>query len=82
MPQQALRFSYRGRELKQKFVPAFICYEKLIVEIKAVSRLTDQHRAQVINYLNASGYELGILVNFGGHPKLAWERLVHTRKKS
>ena len=80
VPQQELRLFYRGKELKQKFIPDFICYGKIIVEIKAVSKLTDEHRAQVINYLNATGYELGILVNFGGHPKLEWERLVHTKK--
>ncbi|MDA1232486.1 MAG: GxxExxY protein [Planctomycetota bacterium] len=82
VPRQELRLYYRGKELKQKFVPDFICYEKIILEIKAVSRLTDEHRAQVINYLNATGYELGLLVNFGGHPKLEWERLVHTEKKT
>ncbi|XZE52398.1 GxxExxY protein [Planctomycetaceae bacterium SH139] len=79
---QELRLFYRGTELKQRFIPDFICYEKIIVELKAVSKLTDEHRAQLINYLNATGYELGILVNFGGHPKLEWERLVHTKCKS
>ncbi len=82
LPQQQLRLFYRGKELKQKFIPDFICYGKIIVEIKAVSKLTDEHRAQIINYLNATGYELGILVNFGGHPRLEWERLVHTVKKT
>ncbi len=82
VPQQELRLYCRQKELRQKFIPDFICYGKVIVEIKAVSKLTDEHRAQVINYLNATGYELGILVNFGGYPKLEWERLVHTRPKS
>jgi len=82
VPQQALRLFYREKELKQKFIPDFICYGKIILEIKAVSKLTDEHRAQVINYLNATGFELGLLVNFGGHPKLEWERLVHTVKKT
>ena len=80
--QQELRLFYRGGELKQKFVPDFICYGKVIVEIKAVSKLGDEHRAQVINYLNATGYQLGLLINFGGHPKLEWERLVLTTKKT
>ncbi len=77
---QALQLFYRGQELKQKFIPDFVCYGKIIVELKAVNRLADEHRAQVINYLNATGYELGILVNFGGHPKLEWERLAHTNR--
>jgi GxxExxY protein len=79
--QQTLRLFYRGKELKQKFIPDFICYGRIIVEIKAVSKLTDEHRAQVINYLNATGYELGVLINFGSHPRLEWERLVHTKTK-
>ncbi len=82
LPRQQLRLFYRNKELKQKFIPDFICYSKIIVEIKAVSQLTDEHRAQVINYLNATGFELGLLINFGGHPRLEWERLVHTVKKS
>jgi GxxExxY protein len=80
VPQKELQLTYRGRTLRQKFIPDFICYGKIILEIKAVSKLTDEHRAQVINYLNATGYQLGLLVNFGGHPKLEWERLVCTKK--
>src|SRR6056297_3496662 len=76
---EALRLFYRGRELKQKFIPDLICYGKVIVELKAVDKIMDEHRAQVINYLNATGYRLGVLVNFGGHPKMEWERLVHTK---
>ncbi len=79
--QQELSLSYRGRRLKQVYKPDFVCFEKIIVEIKAVSALTDEHRAQVINYLHATGYQLGILVNFGAYPKLQWERLVCTGKK-
>ena len=73
-PPQTLQ--YRGRTLVQTFSPDFICYEKIILEIKAVSALCDEHRAQVLNYLSATGYRLGLLVNFGHHPKLEWERIV------
>ena len=82
LSQDALRLYYRGRELQQKFIPDFICFDKIIVEIKAVRQLEDEHRAQVINYLNATGYKLGVLVNFGGYPKLEWERLVYTKNRS
>jgi GxxExxY protein len=81
LAQQQLRLFYRGRELKQKYIPDFICFGKIIVELKAVSKLIDEHRAQVINYLHATGFELGLLVNFGGYPKLEWERLVCTKKR-
>ena len=67
---------YRGRTLVQTFSPDFICYEKIIVEIKAVSALVDEHRAQVLNYLSAIGCELALLVNFGHYPRLEYERLL------
>jgi GxxExxY protein len=74
--QAELALLHKGRPLKQKYVPDFILYEKIILEIKAVSELADSHRAQVHNYLKATGHRLGLLVNFGHHPKLSWERIV------
>jgi len=79
IPQKSLTLEYKGRRLKQTYEPDFICYDKIILEIKAVSQLADEHRAQVLNYLNATGYKLGLLVNFGHYPKLEWERIVNTR---
>lgn len=78
--QVELAVSYRGRTLKQPFFADFVCYGKIIVEIKAVSALTDAHRAQLLNYLSATGFELGLLVNFGHYPKLEYERIVNTLK--
>ena len=74
--QAHLPLSYKGRPLRQRFQPDFVCLGQVILEIKAVSALTDEHRAQVLNYLNATGYRLGLLVNFGHHGKLEWERIV------
>ncbi|HEY0968066.1 MAG TPA: GxxExxY protein [Opitutaceae bacterium] len=79
--QPMLSLSYREKPLKHRFVPDFICYEKIILEIKAVSTLTDEHRAQLLNYLNATGLELGLLVNFGHYPKIQHERIANTRSK-
>src|SRR6266699_419459 len=73
-PPQTLQ--YRGRTLVQTFSPDFICYDKIIVEIKAVSELIDEHRAQVLNYLSTTGCELALLVNFGHYPRLEYERLL------
>jgi len=56
----------------------FVCFGKIIVELKTVSVLTDEHRAQVINYLHATGLELGLLVNFGHSPRLEYQRFVRT----
>ena len=78
IPQHELHLRYRGRLLKRKYIPDFVCYEKIIVEIKAVSSLTDEHRAQVHNYLAATGYQLGLLINFGHDKGVQYERIVHT----
>jgi len=74
--QQQLQLSYKGRPLKQIYIPDFVCLGQIIVEIKAVSKLCDEHRAQVHNYLKATGFRLGLLINFGDHPKLEYERIV------
>jgi GxxExxY protein len=73
-PAQTLQ--YRERTLVQTFCPDFICYEKIVVEIKAVSALVDEHRAQILNYLSATSCELGLLINFGHYPRLEYERLL------
>jgi GxxExxY protein len=75
-PKPNLPLTYKGRPLRQRFQPDVICYGTVILEIKAVSAFTDEHRSQVLNYLNATGYRLGLLVNFGAHGKLEWERIV------
>ena len=76
-----LSMEYRGRVLTQKYYPDFVCYEKIIVELKAVNGLNDEHRAQVLNYLKASKFELGLLVNFGHYPKLQYERIAKTHAR-
>lgn len=76
IPKPSLTLGYRGRILKQTYEPDYVCFDKIIVELKAVSDLADEHRAQLLNYLNATGFELGLLVNFGHYPRLEYERLV------
>lgn len=75
--QKELQLIYKDRVLNHKFKPDFICYDKIVVEIKALSKLTNEHHSQVINYLNATHYKLGLLINFGHYPKIEWERLVN-----
>ncbi len=79
VPQPTLELEYKGRLLQQFFKPDFICYGKIIVEIKAVDRLMDAHRAQSLNYLNATSFELALLVNFGHYPKVEYERIANRR---
>ena len=74
--QPELSLSYKGRTLKQIYKPDLICFGSVLVELKAVSQLADEHRAQVINYLHATGLRVGLLVNFGHHPKAEIERIV------
>ncbi len=73
---QELRLFYKGEALRQIYVPDFICHDSIIVEIKALSATTGAHKAQVMNYLKATGMRLGLLVNFGCYPKAIVERIV------
>ena len=75
-----LHLSYKGHPIKHTYSPDFTCWEKIVVELKAEEKLTDEHVAQLLNYLSATGYELGLLVNFGHFPGLEWKRIVRTRK--
>jgi GxxExxY protein len=70
-----LALTYKGRALRQTYTPDFICESRIILEIKSVSKLSDEHRAQVHNYLRATGHRLGPLANFGHFPKLEYERI-------
>ena len=76
IPKPKLELEYKGCKLEQGFEPDYVCFGKIIVELKAVSHLTDDHRAQVMNYLKATGFQLGLLVNFGHHPRIEYERIV------
>lgn len=75
--QYPLKLEYKGRTLRKTYIPDFICFGKIIVEIKAVREITDEHRAQVQNYLKATGYQLGLIVNFGHYPKVQIERIAN-----
>jgi GxxExxY protein len=67
---------YKGALLTKKYEPDFVAHAKIIMEIKAVSALTDEHLAQVHNYLKASSFKLGLLVNFGKAKDLEYERII------
>jgi len=67
--QAELKLTYKGEPLVQTYKSDFICFNQIIVELKAVKAIAPEHHAQVINYLKATGMKLGILVNFGDYPK-------------
>jgi len=74
--QQKLEIMYNGIPLNNKYIADLVCYNKIIIELKAVSKINNEHKAQLINYLAATGYKLGLLVNFNSYPKAEIIRLV------
>jgi len=78
----SLTLSYRERTLLQTYEPDFICFGKIILELKTASALADEHCAQLFNYLHATGFELGLLVNFGQYPRLEYERIAKTHRRN
>ena len=73
--EDTLNISYKGHTLKKNFRPDFICFDKIIVELKALDTVTEEHISQVYNYLKASNLQLGLLINFG-NKSLSFKRIV------
>lgn len=80
-PQQDIFIFYKGQRLKNFFTPDLICYEKIVVEIKALDRLTSREESQLLNYLKATSMPVGLLINFGSENDLEWKRMVLTSQK-
>ena len=74
--EKELTIQYDGVELKQTYKADFVCFGKIIVELKAVNAIDDVHRSQVYTYLHATGYKLGLLLNFGRPGELEKERII------
>lgn len=74
--EKELEIVYDGVVLNKKYVADFVCYDKIILELKAVKELDDSHRSQVYNYLKTTGFKLGLLINFGKYDEIQIERKV------
>jgi GxxExxY protein len=74
--QKLLHILYKSQQLKKQYSPDFVCYEKIIVELKALQHLTGIEEAQALNYLKATKFRVAVIINFGSHGKLEWKRLV------
>jgi GxxExxY protein len=73
--EKILEIEYKGITLKKKFIADFVCFDSIIVELKAVDALNDEHISQVISYLRATNLRLGFLINFGAG-KLQYKRVI------
>lgn len=71
---QPLELAYEGTVLKQSYVADLVCFDSILIELKAARAIAPEHRAQLINYLRATGMKLGFLVNFGTTPRVEIER--------
>jgi GxxExxY protein len=77
-PQQPLAVSYKGQQLKCRYCPDFFCFDEIVVEIKALAKLTGIEEAQIINYLKVTGLETGLLINFGAR-SLEYRRFIRSK---
>ena len=72
---------YKGKKLSKEYFADFICYDTIVVELKAVSKLVNANKAQVLNYLHGTKLAVGLLINFG-ESSLKWERLTLLKNKN
>ena len=71
-----LQINYKGQILRKEYEADMVTHGQLLVELKALNHLSSQEDAQLLNYLKATGYRVGMLINFGHPSKLEWKRLV------
>ena len=75
--EKPLTMNFHGQQLKKTYIADFVCYDDLIVELKAVSELTNDHRGQLFNYLRITNSYAGVLINFGQPKMLVCERYIY-----
>jgi len=79
MPYQSqvlLEVKYKDKVLEQTYRPDLVFMDKIIVELKAIDKIGSNEEAQILNYLKATDYELGVLINFGSKDDLNWKRMI------
>jgi GxxExxY protein len=80
--QKTIQIYYDGLPLRQFYKADIICFDKILIELKSVSTITNEHKAQLFNYLKATKLELGLLVNFGSYPKVEIQRMIYQTAKN
>jgi len=76
--QKRITISYKGRILNKEFIADFLCFDKIIVEIKAIKVISNIEEAQLLNYLKATRLPVGVLLNYGSK-KMEWKRFANTK---
>ena len=76
--QKKINIAYKGKTLAKEYIADFVCFDSIIVEIKAIKKITEIEEAQLINYLKATQKPVGVIINFGS-TKLEWKRYANTR---
>lgn len=71
-----VKIFYKGEALEKEYFADFVCYEQVVMELKALERLTSREVSQLLNYMKATRHSVGLLVNFGSTPRLEWKRYV------
>ena len=74
--QKTLTIRYKDHLLKKEYAPDLLCYDQIIVDLKAIERLSGKEESQILNYLKATNLRVGLLINFGSYGKLEWRRFV------
>jgi GxxExxY protein len=74
--QKQLKITYKGHPLSKYYVADLVCFGSVLVELKAISQLTNREEAQLINYLKMTGLRVGLLINFGDPLRLDWHRFI------
>jgi GxxExxY protein len=75
--QKPLAIAYKGKHLQKSYCADFVCYDQIVVELKAISLLSGADEAQAINYLKATGLRVALVLNFGAPMRMQWKRLVY-----
>lgn len=75
--QKQIRVRYKGQILDKEYIADLVCFNLILVELKALHHLSGNEESQILNYLKATGFKVGVLINFGSHGKLEWKRFVN-----
>ena len=74
---KVLKIYYKGEPIEKTYIPDIICYDKIILELKTVEQINNEHKGQLLNYLRITGMNLGLLINFRAYPKVEILRLAN-----